>query len=45
LYLENLAAADDVQRYVEEHAFGQLPITETNPNWKLYAKILDGRAA
>ncbi|KAG2639483.1 uncharacterized protein LOC120660172 [Panicum virgatum] len=27
LYLENLATADDVQRYVEEHPFGQLQIT------------------
>jgi len=43
LYLENLATADDVQRYVEEHPFGQLGITERSPNWKLYAKILDGR--
>ncbi|RLN35435.1 uncharacterized protein C2845_PM03G18020 [Panicum miliaceum] len=42
LYLENLAAADDVQRYVEEHPFGQLQITERNPNWKLYAQMLDG---
>ncbi|KAG2631239.1 hypothetical protein PVAP13_2NG003400 [Panicum virgatum] len=43
LYLENLATADDVQRYVEDHPFGQLQITERNPNWKLYAQILDGR--
>ncbi|CAL5092096.1 unnamed protein product [Urochloa decumbens] len=43
LYLEELATADDVQRYVMEHPFGQLPITERNPNWKLYAKVLDGR--
>jgi hypothetical protein len=43
LYLENLATADDVQRYVEKHPFGQLQITERNPNWKLYAQILDGR--
>lgn len=28
LYLEELADADDVQRFVEEHPFGQLPITE-----------------
>ncbi|XP_025800190.1 uncharacterized protein LOC112879961 [Panicum hallii] len=35
LYLENLATADDVQRYVEKHPFGQLQITERNPNWKL----------
>ena len=43
MYLENLATADDVQRYVEEHPFGQLGITERSPNLKLYAKILDGR--
>nr|CAB3455484.1 unnamed protein product [Digitaria exilis] len=39
LYLEELAGADNVQRFVEEHPFGQLPITERNPNWTFYAQI------
>ncbi|VAH30972.1 unnamed protein product [Triticum turgidum subsp. durum] len=41
VYLENLAAADDVQRYVQEHPFGQPFITESDPNWDFYAKIRD----
>ncbi|KAI5012726.1 hypothetical protein ZWY2020_024992 [Hordeum vulgare] len=41
VYLENLAAADDVQHYVQEHPFGQSFITESDPNWDFYAKIRD----
>nr|CAB3451709.1 unnamed protein product [Digitaria exilis] len=41
LYLEELAGADNIQRFVEEHPFGQLPITERNPNWTFYAQIRD----
>ncbi|XP_047062901.1 uncharacterized protein LOC124670449 [Lolium rigidum] len=39
VYLENIAAADDVQRYVQEHPFGQPSITESHPHWNFYAKI------
>jgi len=39
VYLENIAAADDVQHYVQEHPFGQPSITESDPNWNFYAKI------
>ncbi|KAM0843718.1 hypothetical protein ACQ4PT_057523 [Festuca glaucescens] len=39
VYLENIAAADDVQRYVQEHPFGQPSITESDPHWNFYAKI------
>ncbi|CAN6209142.1 unnamed protein product [Urochloa humidicola] len=40
LYLEGLASADDVPSYVMEHPFGQLPITESSPDWEFYAPIL-----
>uniref|UniRef100_A0ACD5UXA1 Uncharacterized protein n=2 Tax=Avena sativa TaxID=4498 RepID=A0ACD5UXA1_AVESA len=39
VYLENIAAADDVQHYVQEQPFGQPSITESDPNWNFYAKI------
>ncbi|CAM0905184.1 unnamed protein product [Alopecurus aequalis] len=39
VYLENIAAAEDVQRYVQEHPFGQPSITESDPHWDFYAKI------
>ena len=40
MYLETLATADDVQRYVREHRFGQPPITESDPDWNFYKRIL-----
>ncbi|EEC81397.1 flocculation protein FLO11 [Oryza sativa Japonica Group] len=41
VYLENLATADDVQRYVQEHPFGQPSITKSDRHWNFYVKILD----
>ncbi|KAG0541370.1 hypothetical protein BDA96_02G010700 [Sorghum bicolor] len=40
LYLESLATADDVPRFVREHPFGQPPITETDPDWNFYKRVL-----
>ncbi|XP_008670998.1 probable C-terminal domain small phosphatase [Zea mays] len=41
LYLESLATtADDVQRYVRDHPFGQPPITEAHKHWEFYRRIL-----
>ncbi|KAG8081301.1 hypothetical protein GUJ93_ZPchr0007g5555 [Zizania palustris] len=41
VYLENLATADDIQCYVQEHPFGQPSITKSDKHWNFYAKILD----
>ncbi|GFS40335.1 haloacid dehalogenase-like hydrolase (HAD) superfamily protein [Actinidia rufa] len=40
VYLEGLALADDVQKYVELNPFGQRPITKTNLSWSFYLKII-----
>ncbi|PSR89112.1 Uro-adherence factor A like [Actinidia chinensis var. chinensis] len=40
VYLERLALADDVQKYVELNPFGQRPITKTNLSWSFYLKII-----
>ncbi|XP_057517336.1 uncharacterized protein LOC130798397 [Amaranthus tricolor] len=39
-YLERLAEAEDVQKFIQENPFGQKPITEENPSWTFYAKIV-----
>uniref|UniRef100_A0A0D9WUP1 FCP1 homology domain-containing protein n=1 Tax=Leersia perrieri TaxID=77586 RepID=A0A0D9WUP1_9ORYZ len=36
VYLENLATADDVQSYVQEHPFGQPSITKNDRHWNFY---------
>jgi hypothetical protein len=41
VYLERLSSADDVQVFVQDNPFGQPSITESDPNWKFYAKIVD----
>ncbi|KMZ69840.1 hypothetical protein ZOSMA_205G00160 [Zostera marina] len=41
VYLEGLAASDNVQEYVEKHPFGQKAITEKDPDWLYYKKIID----
>ncbi|OMO62940.1 NLI interacting factor [Corchorus capsularis] len=40
-YLEGVAAAEDVQKYVEQNPFGQPAITESNPHWDFYRQIID----
>ncbi|KAF8661787.1 hypothetical protein HU200_056742 [Digitaria exilis] len=41
IYLERIAAADDVQNFVRDNPFGQKPITESDPNWNFYVQIVD----
>ncbi|KAL6637877.1 hypothetical protein ACP70R_025449 [Stipagrostis hirtigluma subsp. patula] len=41
MYLQNLAAADDVECYVRNNPFGQPFITESDPHWNFYAQIAD----
>ncbi|PON73642.1 FCP1 domain containing protein [Trema orientale] len=40
VYLEELSAAEDVQKFVELNPFGQGPITESNESWDFYLKVL-----
>ncbi|XVF55634.1 hypothetical protein PTKIN_Ptkin06aG0052200 [Pterospermum kingtungense] len=40
LYLDGLAAADDVPSYVKAHPFGQPPITPMHSDWDYYSKII-----
>lgn len=42
VYLERLAAADDVQKFIQENPFGQRPITKSNLSWGFYSKIAGG---
>ncbi|XP_071685561.1 uncharacterized protein [Rutidosis leptorrhynchoides] len=39
-YLERLAASDDVQKYIEQNPFGQLPISYNDKSWKFYLKVI-----
>ena len=40
VYLESLALADDVRKYVEQNPFGQRAITKSNPDWNYYKRVL-----
>ncbi|XP_065879195.1 uncharacterized protein [Euphorbia lathyris] len=40
VYLEKLAEAQNVQEFVAHNPFGQPAITESNPSWGFYQKIL-----
>ncbi|KAF8037383.1 hypothetical protein BT93_B0324 [Corymbia citriodora subsp. variegata] len=40
VYLERLALADDVRKYVEQNPFGQRAITKSNPSWNYYKRVL-----
>ncbi|RLM75704.1 uncharacterized protein C2845_PM15G03840 [Panicum miliaceum] len=39
VYLQNLAAADDVQTYVHSNPFGQPFITDSYPHWEFYSQF------
>ncbi|XP_066381859.1 uncharacterized protein [Miscanthus floridulus] len=41
VYLQRIAAADNVQKFVRDNPFGQKSITESDPNWNFYVKIVD----
>lgn len=40
VYLEGLAASENVQKYVEQHPFGQSPIGEQDLSWEFYNGVL-----
>ncbi|RZC59999.1 hypothetical protein C5167_021755 [Papaver somniferum] len=40
VYLEGLLKAEDVQNYVEQHRFGQRAITDKNPSWGFYLRVI-----
>ncbi|KAL0461570.1 UNVERIFIED_CONTAM: hypothetical protein Slati_0044600 [Sesamum latifolium] len=40
VYLEGLVKSDSVQKYVEQHPFGQRPINESNLSWQFYSGVL-----
>ncbi|XP_048135646.1 uncharacterized protein LOC115726611 [Rhodamnia argentea] len=40
VYLESLALADDVRKYVGQNPFGQKAIDELNPFWYYYKRVL-----
>ncbi|RLN13433.1 hypothetical protein C2845_PM09G14540 [Panicum miliaceum] len=39
VYLQSLAAADDVQTYVRSNPFGQPFITDSDPHWDFYSQF------
>lgn len=40
VYLDGLAASENVQNYVEQHPFGQRPIGEQDLSWEFYCRVL-----
>ncbi|OVA04826.1 NLI interacting factor [Macleaya cordata] len=44
VYLEGLVVAENVQKYVEQHPFGQSAITNLHPSWSFYQRIIHSNA-
>ncbi|XP_057436125.1 uncharacterized protein LOC130728623 isoform X2 [Lotus japonicus] len=44
-YLEGLANADNMQKYVEEHPIGQESIRESSEFWSFYLQVIDSVSA
>ncbi|GMI76776.1 hypothetical protein HRI_001346900 [Hibiscus trionum] len=42
-YLERLAEADNVQKFIEQNPFGQPAITEADPHWDFYSQIIEAK--
>ncbi|XP_042428101.1 uncharacterized protein LOC122015334 [Zingiber officinale] len=40
VYLERLVMTDNVQMYIQDHPFGQSAITESDPSWEFYLRII-----
>lgn len=40
VYLERLAEAENVQKFIQENPFGQKPISNLSRSWDFYAKIV-----
>lgn len=45
VFLEGLAYAEDVQEYVKNNPFGQAPISDKNPSWKYYSRVIEDTKA
>ncbi|CAJ1947134.1 unnamed protein product [Sphenostylis stenocarpa] len=41
VYLDGLANAEDMHKYVEEHPFGQKGISETSESWNFYSLVIE----
>ncbi|XP_039034376.1 serine/arginine repetitive matrix protein 2-like [Hibiscus syriacus] len=41
IYLERLAEAENVQKFIGQNPFGQSAITEADPHWDFYSQIID----
>lgn len=41
IYLQGLALAENVRKYVSENPFGQRPIREANPSWVYYRRVIE----
>ncbi|GMI98126.1 hypothetical protein HRI_003481900 [Hibiscus trionum] len=41
VYLERLASAENVQKFLEQNPFGQLAITERSHDWSFYRDVID----
>ncbi|KAG4191062.1 hypothetical protein ERO13_A07G067700v2 [Gossypium hirsutum] len=39
-YLERIAVAENVQKFVEQNPFGQQAITEADPHWEFYSQVI-----
>jgi len=44
-YLEGMAGAENMVKYVEQHPFGQERITETNESWEFYLNVINSLCA
>ncbi|KAL1338233.1 hypothetical protein HN51_032916 [Arachis hypogaea] len=44
-YIGDLVNVENVPKYVEEHPFGQEPITKTSQSWNFYIQIIDSLSA
>ncbi|KAL5582132.1 hypothetical protein UlMin_014574 [Ulmus minor] len=40
IYLEELSAAENVQKFVEQNPFGQRPISKNSATWDFYSEVL-----
>ncbi|KAF9607177.1 hypothetical protein IFM89_032399 [Coptis chinensis] len=43
MYLEGLATSKNVQKYIEQHPFGQQALTESDPSWPHYLQLINSR--
>ncbi|XVE83671.1 hypothetical protein DITRI_Ditri16bG0105200 [Diplodiscus trichospermus] len=41
VYLERLASAENVQNFIEQNPFGQVPITERSHDWGFYSQVIN----